>query len=175
MAGRRGTTLIILLVIMTVMAIGLMAAVPLWRTEVQREKEEELIFRGRQVVEAVRLYQAKHPGRYPSSLEELFRERCLRRLYQDPMTPSGEWQLILLPGEAGPGTAGGGGRLLLVPHSRLSSVQAPRLVGVASSSTAKSFRVYNQALSYDEWLFFYGQDPKQKPQVIRLGRPGEER
>jgi type II secretory pathway pseudopilin PulG len=174
MPGRRGATLIILLVIMTVMAIGLMAAVPLWRTQVQREKEEELIFRGRQVIEAVRLYLARHPGRYPSSLEELHEKRCLRRLYEDPMTPSGEWDLILLPGAAGPGAAGGGGRLLVVPQGRLASVQAPRLVGVASSSTAKSFRVYNQAASYDEWLFYHGQDPKQKPQVIRLVGSGEE-
>lgn len=170
MRGRRGATLLILLVIVSVMVIGLLAAVPVWKTQVQREKEAELIFRGRQVVEAVRLFLARNPGRYPGSLEELFEKRCLRRPFKDPMTSSGEWQIILLPGDAGPGAGGAAQRVLLVPQGRLASVQAPRLIGVASSSTRKSLKIYGQAASYDQWLFFHGQDPKQKPEIIRLGR-----
>lgn len=174
MAGLRGATLIMLLVILSVMAVGLLAAVPLWQTQIQREKEEELIFRGRQVVEAVRLYLSRNPGQYPRSLEELYEKRCLRRLYKDPMSPAGEWNLLLLPADAGPGAGGSAQRVLLVPAKMLSAAQAPRLIGVASSSTRQSFKVYNQATSYDQWLFFYGQDPKQKPQVIRVGRGGAE-
>ena len=172
MGGRRGATLIMLLVILSVMAVGLLAAVPLWQTQVQREKEEELIFRGRQVVEAVRLFLTRHPGQYPESLKELYENRCLRRLYPDPMTPSGEWHIILLPGDAGRGTEGAAQRVFLVPQELLSTVRDRRLIGVASSSPRKSFKVYNRASSYDQWLFFYGQDPKQNPQVVRLGRGG---
>jgi len=175
MAGPRGAALIMLLVILSVMAVGLLAAVPVWQTQIQREKEAELIFRGRQVVEAVRLYAARNPGRYPQSLEELYEKRCLRRLYPDPMNPGGEWNLLLLPGEAGTGAGGAAQRVLLVPEKMLSAVQAPRLIGVVSSSTKKSFRIYNQGSSYDEWYFFYGQDPERKPQVIRLDRRGEGR
>lgn len=175
MAGSRGAALIMLLVILSVMAVGLLAAVPLWHTQIQREKEAELIFRGRQVVEAVRLYTARNPGQYPPSLEELYEKRCLRRLFPDPMTPGGEWNLLLLPGEAGPGAGGAAQRLLLVPEKMLSAVPAPRLVGVVSSAAKKSFRIYNHASSYDEWYFFYGRDPEQKPEVIRLDRRGEER
>ncbi len=160
-----------LLIVLSVLAIGLAVAVPVWQTQIQREKEEELIFRGRQIVEAVRLYLSRHPGRYPRSLQELFEERCLRRIYKDPMTPSGEWNYILLPGDAGTGGQGAASRVLLVPPALMSTIQMPQLIGVASPSPKKSFRIYEQGQTYNEWLFFYGRDPKNRPQVIRLG-PG---
>jgi type II secretory pathway pseudopilin PulG len=172
MAGRRGYAIIMLLVIVSVLSIGLMVAVPVWQTQIQREKEEELISRGRQIVEAVRVYQAKNPGRYPRSLQELYEKRCLRRLFKDPMTPSGEWNILLLPASAGPGRSGAPQQVLLVPQSMLSSLTDPKLIGVASSSKRSSFRIYNQAQSYDEWLFYYGQDPLSRPEVIRLGKSG---
>lgn len=175
MTERRGAALIMLLLILSVMAVGLLAAVPLWQTQMQREKEAELIFRGRQIVEAVRVYAARYPGQYPESLEELYEKRCLRRLYADPMTPGGEWNLLLLPGDAGTGTGGSAQRVLLVPEKRISAVQAPRLIGVVSSSTKTSFKIFNRASSYDRWLFYYGQDPEQQTQVIRVGGDGEDR
>ena len=92
---RKGYTLLILLFAVSILSIGLIMAVPVWETQIQREKEEELIFRGNQFVEAVRLYQLKKPGAYPSTLEELVEEKCLRRLYRDPMTIDGEWNIIL--------------------------------------------------------------------------------
>jgi type II secretory pathway pseudopilin PulG len=92
---KKGYTLLILLFAVSIVSIGLLVAVPVWETQIQREKEEELIFRGNQFVEAVRLYQLKKPGAFPSSLEELVEEKCLRRLYRDPMTIHGEWNIIL--------------------------------------------------------------------------------
>ncbi|HEX9902370.1 MAG TPA: hypothetical protein VGB72_05865 [Acidobacteriota bacterium] len=172
MNGRPGYALIMLLLIVTVLSIGLMAALPVWRTQIQREKEEELIFRGRQIVEAVRLYQAKNPGRYPRSLQELYEKRFLRRLYKDPMTPSGEWNCLLLSGSPGQATRGALQQVLLVPQSLLSTMMDPRLIGVASSSQRPSFKIYNQAQSYDQWLFYYGQDPRSQPEVIRLSKSG---
>jgi competence protein ComGC len=172
MNGRHGYALIMLLLIVSVLSIGLMAALPVWQTQIQREKEEELIFRGRQVVEAVRLFQTKNPGRYPRSLQELYEKGFLRRLYKDPMTPSGEWNCILLPSSAGPGRSGSLQQILLVPESALSSLSGPNLIGVASSSKRTSFKIYNQAQSYDLWLFYYGQDPRSQPEVIRLSKPG---
>jgi type II secretory pathway pseudopilin PulG len=172
MNGRPGYALIMLLLVVSVLSIGLMAALPVWRTQIQREKEEELIFRGRQIVEAVRLFQAKNPGRYPRSLQELYEKRFLRRLYKDPMTPSGEWNCLLLSGSPGQGTGGALQQVLLVPQSVLSSLSDPKLIGVASSSKRPSFKIYNQAQSYDQWLFYYGQDPRSRPEVIRLGKTG---
>jgi type II secretory pathway pseudopilin PulG len=92
---QNGYTLLILLFAVSIVSIGLIVAVPVWQTQIQREKEEELIFRGNQYVEAVRLYQLKKPGTFPSTLEELVEEKCLRRLYKDPMTSHGEWNVIL--------------------------------------------------------------------------------
>lgn len=182
-----------LLLLVTIMSIGLMVAVPVWQTQVQREKEEELIFRGKQYIEAIRLYQLKHPGRFPAQLEELLKEKCIRRLYRDPMTSHGQWNLVLL--QAGVGgrkrqaqmevpsspmppiasrQARGQGqaqafspqRVLVVSPGALSSVQNPQILGVVSSSSQKSIRRYNDEDTYDKWLFYYGQDPQKKPEVI---------
>jgi len=172
MTDRPGYVLILLLLILSVLAIGLMAAWPVWQTQIQREKEDELIFRGRQVVEAIRLYQAKNPGRYPRSLKELHEKRFLRKLFKDPMTPSGEWNLILLPGSPGPAAGGASQQVLLVPQAALASIAAPQIIGVASSSRRSSIKVYNDAQSYDQWLFYYGQDPRVRPEIIRVGKPG---
>jgi type II secretory pathway pseudopilin PulG len=95
-----GYTILILMFMVFVMSIGLMIAVPVWQTQIQREKEEELIFRGKQYVEAIRLFQRKKPGAFPRDFEELIEEKCLRKLFEDPMSPDGKWNLILLSQQA---------------------------------------------------------------------------
>jgi type II secretory pathway pseudopilin PulG len=180
MKNRTGYSLVILMLATFVLAIGLLIAVPVWQTQIQREKEDELIFRGRQFVEAVRLYQAKNPGTFPKSLDELVRKRFLRRLYKDPMTRDGKWNVILQyegRSRRRSAPAGGGGQaqgspqqVLVVPQDNLSAVDDPRLLGVVSASPKKSFRIYNDAETYDQWLFFYGADPNNKPEIIYFGR-----
>src|SRR4030042_4226160 len=190
-----GYVLIMLLFVVTAMGIGLLVAVPVWQTQIQREKEEELIFRGKQYVEAVRLFQIKKPGTFPKTLEELVEEKCLRRPFKDPMSPDGDWNIILLPEGGGPGGArrrrpggtpgrmGGGSRqdrgqgqafeaqsILVAPKSALSSIRNVQILGVVSSSTKKSFRIYNDQESYVKWLFFYGTDPKQPPEIVYYGQ-----
>lgn len=187
----RGTTVLVLLVFISIMTMGLLAALPVMQTQMQRELEEELIFRGLQYVEAIRVFQAKNPGAFPKDLEELFKKRYLRRLFRDPMTKDGRWNLILQQGAgmrmapparregrtgadrggapAGSGGPGGGVQLLLVPEASLSSIQNPQIIGVASSSPRKSFRIYEENETYDAWLFYVGHDPSQKPEVVRFG------
>ena len=164
----RGYVLIILAILVLAMAIGLMVAVPVWHTQVQREKEEELIFRGRQYVEAVRLYQTKFPGRFPESLEALLKENCLRKLYKDPMTRNGEWNLILHR-EGGAQRGGTVQKILIAPAAALSSLTSPQILGVVSASQQKSIRIYYDQDSYDRWLFYYGQDPKAMPDIMVFG------
>ena len=72
----RGYILIFLLIIIFAMIVGLLVAVPVLETQIKREKEEELIFRGRQYVEAIRQYQQKRPGSFPQSLEELIKKNA---------------------------------------------------------------------------------------------------
>jgi type II secretory pathway pseudopilin PulG len=93
---QRGFTLVALVVITTVMTILVAAALPLWTQVMKRDREAELVFRGLQYAEAIRLFQLRF-GRYPVSLEELLNAnpRCLRQLWKDPMTESGQWGLVV--------------------------------------------------------------------------------
>jgi type II secretory pathway pseudopilin PulG len=173
-----GYVLIVLMMAVLVLAVGLTVAVPVLETELRREKEEELIFRGRQYVEAVRLFQTNNPGRFPASLKELFDNGYLRKPFTDPMTASGEWDVILDPAGRLESRGGGGTRqVLVVPLSALETVQNPVVLGVVSSSTKTSIRLYEEQGSYDKWLFFYGHDPRNPPKIVYPGRaeeaPGE--
>lgn len=160
---------------LTVLSIGLMVAAPILKTQIQREKEEELIFRGNQYVEAIRLYQAKNPGKYPESLEELIDpdERFIRKLYKDPMSKDGEWKVILLPdipaAESGQSARTGASKVLTVPQQALNQIRSPKIVGVVSSSREASIRIYLEQETYDRWLFYLGMDPDNFPEIEEYG------
>ena len=104
--GQRGYAMAALLVSIAVMTLLMSVAMPVWRTQAQREKEAELIFRGEQIARAINLYTRKMGGgNFPPNLDVLVQGRFLRKLYKDPMTEKGDWDLIL----AGSGVPGGGG------------------------------------------------------------------
>ena len=173
-AGRRptrGYVLIMLMVVVFALSVGALIALPVWQTQVQREKEAELIFRGKQYVEAVRLYQQKYPGSFPQSFEELVEEKCIRRLYKDPMTKDGLWNVILqAPGLEEVQEGNAPQKVLVAPQSALTAIDLPAILGVVSASTQKSVRVYNKQTTYDKWLFYYGQDPEKLPQIVIYGQ-----
>ena len=165
----RGYAMAALLVGMSVMAIMLSVALPVWRTAVQREREAELVFRGEQYAHAIELFSRRNGG-YPPNLDVLEQGRYIRKLYTDPMTGEGEFQPVYLgqplPGQATapaqPGRAGAGGGPLGAPlGTPLQGANAgqPRpigagpIVGVVSSSTAESLRLYNGRGRYSEWAF----------------------
>ena len=148
-----GYTILLLMFAVFVMSIGLMIAVPVWQTQIQREKEAELIFRGKQYVEAIRLFQRKRPGAFPKDFEELIEEKCLRKLFEDPMSSDGKWNLILM-------SQG--------PISR--RTRQPRRVSRGTRTTQESIKIYYDQKSYDKWLFFYGQDPKKMPEIVYYGQ-----
>jgi type II secretory pathway pseudopilin PulG len=92
--GQRGFALAALLVSVGVMMLLMSVAMPVWRHEMQREKEAELVFRGEQYARAVNLYQRKMgPGNFPPTVDILVQQRFLRRKYKDPIT-NGDFQLI---------------------------------------------------------------------------------
>lgn len=170
MKRNEGYVLIILMVAVMVISIGLLVAAPVWKTQIQREKEEELIFRGKQYVEAIRLYQLKNPGRFPKSFEELLEEKCLRKQYKDPMSQHREWNIILPYGGEAAGQGNSSQKILIAPQNSLSSIENPQIIGVVSSSPQKSFKIYLGQETYDKWLFFYGQDPEKMPEIIHYGQ-----
>ena len=190
-----GYTLLIVMFAIFLLTLGLMLAMPVWQTQVQRELEEELIFRGEQYVEAVRLFQTKNPGNFPSSFDELLEEKFIRRLFPDPMTEAGEWNVILLYDQnparnqrGGRSTAGARRRgqagaqpqqqqgqqapqrILIAPQSALDAIENARIIGVVSSSDQQSIRIHNEQTSYDKWLFYYGQDPEKLPEIVYYGQ-----
>jgi type II secretory pathway pseudopilin PulG len=88
--------LIIVMMVATLLLIALTAVLPSVYQEGQREREEELIFRGTQYAKAVGLFH-KQFGRYPVSIKELLQtngKRFLRQEYRDPMDPKGKWRFI---------------------------------------------------------------------------------
>ncbi len=74
-------------------------------TQGRREKEEELIWRGRQYVRGIYLFQRKN-GRFPNSVDELVKPgiggvRYMRKAYKEPMNAvDGSWRLLYV-GPAG--------------------------------------------------------------------------
>jgi type II secretory pathway pseudopilin PulG len=175
MSQKKGYTLLALLVAITIMGIGLLVAIPVWQTQIQREKEVELIFRGHQYVEAIRIYQMLYPGSFPKTLEELLEEKCIRKLFPDPMTKDGEWNLILPYQGVSTKKGTTPQKVLIVPTGALASIDNPRIIGVVSSSTRRSFKIYQDQEFYNTWLFFYGQDPKKLPEIVHYGKEEENR
>lgn len=92
----RGFTLVALMIALIVLNVAVATAMQLWSKVAQREKEEELIFRGLQYAEAIRVFQRRF-DRPPTTLEELMevRPRVIRQLWTDPLSESGEWIPIL--------------------------------------------------------------------------------
>jgi type II secretory pathway pseudopilin PulG len=133
----RGFILVMLLAFIAGLGIFLTVAMPNVVTEVQRDQEAELIFRGEAIASAIKQYKAKTGG-YPLNLEDLtkVRPRIVRKLYQDPMTHDGEWDLItaVQPGASGDKTG--------LP-----------IVGVKSHSQKDSFAVYHGKTLISDWTF----------------------
>ncbi|MEM1247779.1 MAG: hypothetical protein AAGK22_15500 [Acidobacteriota bacterium] len=94
--GEEGYNLVVLTLIVLLMSVALSLALPAWSAQAKREKEQELIFRGLQYAEAVRVFQARH-GRLPTTLEELVEvePRSIRQLFPEPMSENGKWGLLV--------------------------------------------------------------------------------
>ncbi|HLZ52567.1 MAG TPA: hypothetical protein VKP61_17590 [Candidatus Acidoferrum sp.] len=88
------------LILVACMSIGLRV-----QTEGRREKEQEMIWRGKQYTRGIKLYYGKF-GRFPNSMDDLVKPklgnlRFMRQAYKDPMNKEdGSWRLIYV-GPAG--------------------------------------------------------------------------
>jgi type II secretory pathway pseudopilin PulG len=95
--------------IIAIMSILMGAAVEIVSFQKRRENEAELIFRGGQYVESIRLFRLRF-GRYPMRLKEIWEAdpKVIRHQFKDPITDSLDGGLIFV-GEGQPIGAGGSG------------------------------------------------------------------
>jgi len=103
--AEQGYALIMVVFLATALLIATMLIAPSILTEGKREKEKEMIWRGKQYTRGVKLYYRKM-GRFPTSLDDLTKPkigslRFMRQAYKDPMNDKdGTWRLIYV-GAAG--------------------------------------------------------------------------
>ncbi len=94
-AGRRGYTLIEIIIVMTVLSILMSAAVPLYTRVVNRTKESVLrnnLFSIRSVIDEYTYDKQKAP----QSLQDLVTEGYLRQVPEDPMVGNNtSWKIIM--------------------------------------------------------------------------------
>ncbi|PYX84872.1 MAG: hypothetical protein DMG70_05370, partial [Acidobacteria bacterium] len=95
--NQQGYALLLVVFLATTMLILATLAAPDIKTEGQREKEKEMIWRGRQYTRGIKLYYRKM-GRFPTSLDDLTKPKVgslhfMRQAYKDPMnTQDGSWR-----------------------------------------------------------------------------------
>lgn len=88
--------LAVIVIMLTLTLLAMSAAVPYVVTQIKRDREDELIHRGRAYSTAIKRFMKK-TGRYPTSLKELENTgnvRFIRKLYTEPMSKTGEWRII---------------------------------------------------------------------------------
>ena len=168
--NERGYAMAALLVALAVIGVIIGMAMPVWRTVVQREREEELIFRGRQYARAIQLFQRKYANAYPPNVDVFVEQRFLRKKYKDPVSKEGEFQILYQstlaqrPGGVGAqagvsamDSTGAGQSGAAAGSSFGTQVAGPQggVVGVASKNKERSIRVYNGRSAYSEWQFVW--------------------
>ncbi len=105
--GDKGVTYLAALMIITVMGIMLGKAGQSWNAQLEREREEELIFNGLQIQRALQRWYLPASGEHVATkltdLKDLLKDprtsqtvRRLRKLYRDPVSKK-DWLLIMDP------------------------------------------------------------------------------
>jgi hypothetical protein len=132
---QRGYALIMVVLMATMLLLMAMMVAPNILTYGRREKEKEMIWRGKQYSRGVKLYTRKM-GHFPTSLDDLTKPkvgslRFMRQAYKDPMNnKDGSWRLIYV------GPAGQLIGSLKPPQQNLQFGQAAAGMGTPVSSLA---------------------------------------
>ncbi len=166
-----------LIVAIAVMAVLMSAAMPVWKHLAQREKEEELVFRGEQIAHAIGMFQRRTANAYPLSLDVLVQQHLLRKKYKDPITnedfvaiPQGQGQPQ--GGQNGRGAQPGRGAPQVGAGPGAANGPVGGIIGVTSKSTAESIRLYKGRSHYNEWAFIYTPPAAAPGAAVPGGIPG---
>jgi type II secretory pathway pseudopilin PulG len=153
-ANAAGFTYVGLLIAIAIMGVGLAAVGTVWRTQAQREREQELLFIGHDFERAIASYYKAGGHQFPQEIDDLLDDKRgpqpahhLRRFYNDPMTGAQDWNIIRVDMQGITGIAS-------------SSKEAPIKKAGFNKDDEDAFK---DATSYSDWQFVY------KPR-IRLRR-----
>lgn len=186
--------MVAVVVFMAILAILIAAVGPSISTIMRREREEELLFRGKQYARAIALFQRRY-GRYPTSLKEMDENnpRTIRKLWKDPMCACDDWKLLIQgqpdsvpfldqnvdPSNRPPSTYA---NLLrptptpgfLTPGREGEEKNVGPIVGVRSRVHQEALREWRGRRYYDEWRFIVGDADSDvpiapfNPNILRL-------
>jgi hypothetical protein len=131
--GEQGGYALLLAVFLTaLLTVGTMSVGLRILTEGKREKEQEMIWRGKQYTRGIKMYYQKL-GRFPNSLDDLTKPkignvRFMRQAYKDPMNKEdGSWRLIYV---------GPAGNLIGSLNPAVNSMQMPGAAGQPNPAAA---------------------------------------
>jgi type II secretory pathway pseudopilin PulG len=166
---KRGYVLLTAIIAINIFAILAMAARSMWETEIQLDLEAELLFRARQYKTAIEMYTKKNLNLSPQNLEILHEKKFLRKLFKDPMSEDGKWNIVM---KGGRGQTKG---LLIVPEDMLPQyVTQARIIGVCSTSPEEGIREYRGKKRYSEWAVYVGEQvDKEMPELKFVGEEEE--
>ena len=174
-----------LLVGLSVMAVLMGVALPVWNKQAQREREEEYLFRAHEYARGILKFQRKAgPGTLPPTLDLLVEQRFVRRKYKDPLTGQ-DFQPVYQTaapiggsgGAAGgfgstpPGGTGGAGGTTPTggfgggtstqqtggtsTTGQTAAMPGAPVIGVVSKSKSTSIKIWNGRTRYDQWAVTY--------------------
>ncbi len=196
--GADGYTLVAVVMGIAILTILIAAVAPSVATIMKRDREQELLFRGKQYARAIGLFQRRY-GRFPIALKELYenRPRTIRKLWKDPMCACDDWYLLI---QGTPDASPTGGLVpalgLPLPPGSPGAVQRtptpgfPRsggetknvgpIVGVRSKVHREALQQWRGRKFYDEWRFILGDADRETapfdPNTLRWqGQPTPQR
>jgi hypothetical protein len=166
--SQRGFAFLMVMFMTTILLLVAIAAAPYVRTEGRREKEEEMIWRGKQYVRGIKLYYRK-TGRFPTSVDDLTKPklgslRFMRQAYKDPMNAAdGTWRFIYV---------GPNGQLIgsLKPPQ---TFQIPGVNGAANGAQPGNPAGANPQQTVSFGASGFGQQPPAQPGSAP-GQPGQQ-
>ena len=173
-----GFTMVVLLIAVTVSSILMTVAATTWTHVSRRAAEAELIWRGEQYARGIQCYQQAR-GVPPRELEQILEAQCIRKLWEQPLSPDGSWEVIraVAPGvarealgdeERSGGLLSRGGSLL--SRNRRSSEP---IMGVAPGIDGEAITALRGSRQYEDWRFGAAMGPP--PPVRALGVPPGQR
>lgn len=153
-----GYTLLLAIIFTIILSLALAVAIRPIRVISQRQKEDLLVYRGEHIARGIRDFYFRF-GRFPFELEELLdvEPRLVRKIYKDPMTESGQWQLIYLGQENRSSLEYLKEEFLKKkkkkPRIDQKSGVGQQIIGIKSTSEETGFKEYQGSRVYSDWFF----------------------